>query len=262
MGTITKALDLLTFFSRARPEIGLGEFVRLTGRDKATVHRHLSELAQNGFLEQAGGTRAYRLGPALLRLTTVREATVPTRSVVLPIVEDLADRAGELVHFTLLQAEKLFPVCHADPARHGTQVHFDEAEDLPFHATASGLAALAFGPAYLREKILSEPLPTHTDRTLTDPAALVATISDVARTGVAVSERAFDREVTSRAVPVFGPDGLAAGALAIAMPATRMSDAREEEVRALLRSGMIRITQALGGVIPEDHPALAESAAR
>ena len=92
MGTITKALDLLTHFSAARPEIGLSQFVRLSGRDKATVHRHLTELEANGYLEQNPVSRAYRLGPALLRLAAVREAASPTRDLLRPIVADLAGR--------------------------------------------------------------------------------------------------------------------------------------------------------------------------
>jgi len=80
MGTISKALDLLGHFSSTRSQIGLTEFVTLTRRDKATVHRHLSELEQNGFLEQHPQTRAYRLGPALLRLAAVREAAFPMRA--------------------------------------------------------------------------------------------------------------------------------------------------------------------------------------
>ena len=41
MGTIAKALQLLTHFSSDLPEIGLSQFVQLTGDDKATLHRRL-----------------------------------------------------------------------------------------------------------------------------------------------------------------------------------------------------------------------------
>ena len=128
MGTITKALDLLNFFAKQKPEIGLTEFVRLVNRDKATVHRHLTELMENGFLEQNPVTRAYRLGPAILRLSGVREATHPLRSVLRPIVEDIARQVGELTHVSLLQGDVLSPALHFDPMTHGTQVAFDGVE--------------------------------------------------------------------------------------------------------------------------------------
>ena len=115
MGTITKALSLLNQFSRQRPEIGLIEMTKITGRDKATVHRHLSELTENGFLEQNAVSRLYRLGPAILRLASVRETNHPIRRILRPIVEEAAETIGELAHFSLLQGDILSPVFHHEP---------------------------------------------------------------------------------------------------------------------------------------------------
>ncbi len=256
MGTITKALELLNFFSRSRPALGLGDFVRLSHRDKATVHRHLVELAENGFLEQNPETRAYRLGPAILRLTAVREATMPMRSLVAPVVADLANEVGELVHFSLLQGEQLSPVLHTDPGRHGTQVHFDEAEVLPLHATSSGLAVLAFAPPDLRKTVLAGPLAPFASQTITDAAALEQALDAVRASGFGVNDQGFDDEVASVAAPVFGPDGNVIGALGIAVPFARMTEAKRTEISNLLPGGVARITTATGGTIPT---ALAET---
>lgn len=250
MGTITKALELLNLFSSATPALGLGEFVRLTGRDKATVHRHLVELTENGFLEQHPATRAYRLGPAILRLTAVREATTPMRSVAAPIVEALANDLGELVHFSLLQGARLSPVYHFDPRLHGTQVHFDDAEVLPLHATSSGLAVLAFGPGSLRESVLTGPLPAHASGTITDGPQLRAALDAVRACGFGINEKGFDDEVSSVAAPVTGPEGNVIGALAVAVPVPRMTGTTRSEILRRLPAGVSRITGALGGTVP------------
>ena len=186
MGTITKALDLLGLFARERAEIGLGEFVRLTGRDKATVHRHLVELAENGFLEQDPDSRAYRLGPAVLRLAALRETLFPTRKLMQPIVQGLADAVGELAHASLLQGKVMSPLVHADPGVHGVQVYFDIAEMLPLHATSSGISALTFCSDEFRAQILEDPLSKHTDQTVSDPARLRELAQPLVDEGVAV----------------------------------------------------------------------------
>jgi DNA-binding IclR family transcriptional regulator len=253
MGTITKALDLLTFFSRERPALGLGDFVRLSGRDKATVHRHLVELAENGFLEQDRDSRAYRLGPAILRLTAVREATAPVRTVVTPLIEAMAQEVGELVHFSLLHGEQLSPVCHLDPGRHGTHVHFDEAEILPLHATASGIAVLAFGDPALREHVFASQLTTYAANTPTDPDALRAFVTEARETGIAQAFRSFDNEVSSRAVPIFGADGTVTGALAVAMPTSRIGEHSEADIQRVLRDGAARVTNSIGGTVPAHY---------
>lgn len=254
MGTITKALEMLNFFSDSRPQIGLSDFVRLTGRDKATVHRHLVELEQNGFLEQHPGTRAYRLGPAILRLSAVREATYPVRSILRPVVTELAEEVGELVHASVLQGYRLSPVFHHDPMLHGTQVHFDQAEMLPLHATSSGLAVLAYAPEPFRRSILGGDLVAYTERTVTDPATLHVLLDEIHAGGVSRLSGAYDGEVTSQGVPVFGPGGSVTGALSAALPSVRATPGTLDRIAAALRAGAVRATRALGGEMPARYP--------
>ncbi len=262
MGTITKALEMLNHFSRTRAHIGLAEFVRLTGRDKATVHRHLAELEANGFLEQHPETRAYRLGPALLRLASVREATIPMRSLVAPIVRALAEDVGELAHFSLLQGRMLSPVFHHDPCVHGTRVAYDEAELLPLHATSSGLAVLAFAPPEFRRAVLSGHLPRLTPNTPTDPEVLRRILDRVRRTGTSRLEKAFDDEVASQGAPIFDASGAVIGALAVAVPVVRATPAKCEAIRRALVVAAGEITAALGGCAPEPLPGRAPPAGR
>ncbi|QFT59578.1 HTH-type transcriptional regulator KipR [Sulfitobacter sp. THAF37] len=251
MGTITKALELLDHFTKARSEIGLGDFVRLTGRDKATVHRHLTELEQNGFLEQDAISRAYRLGPALLRLTAVREAAFPVRRLLRPIVTELAEDIGELAHASLLQGDMLSSVFHFDPLRHGTQVSFDAAEMLPLHATSSGLAVLAFSGAEMTDRVLGQTLPAMTDKTITDPDVLRDLLEEVRGTGISQLDSAFDTEVTSQGAPLFGLHGRVIGALSVAVPRVRATPRMMAHITPRLRAAAHAATQSLGGRYPD-----------
>ncbi len=254
MGTITKALELLEFFSRKRPEIGLSEMVRLAGRDKATVHRHLVELEENGFLEQNHATRAYSLGPAILRLTAIREATHPIRTVFRPIVEHLARQTGELCHTSLLQGSVLSPVFHSDPLEHGTQVIFDEGEILPLHATSSGIAVLAYSSERFVDAALGQPLRAFTDKTCTD-ASQVRTLMDAARhEGLCRMDQTFDREVCSIGGPIFGSEARPIGAIAVAVPAVRATPEKMADVRSALCRAVHQATTSIGGVLPHDYP--------
>ncbi len=256
MGTITKALDLLSLFARDRAEIGLGEFVRLTGRDKATVHRHLTELAENGYLEQHPDTRAYRLGPALLRLSALREAVFPVRKLLQPIVSELSEAVGELAHASLLQGEALSPVTHADPALHGIQVNFDIAEMLPLHATSSGIAALAFCPEDWQARVMARPLSKYTDQTISDPADLKGMIDRVRRFGVVSVTGGFDEGVTSVGCPVFGEGGRVLGALAVAVPSVRARPEKLRDIAQMLLNEAARASTALGSAFPQGFEAL------
>ena len=119
MGTTSKALTLLDLFTRSRPQIGLSELARLSGTNKATCYRLMSELVEHGLVEQVVSSKEYRIGPAVLRLAALREATVPTREAALPILQALAAATGETAHMSHLVAGQLVTLSFAYPAAHG-----------------------------------------------------------------------------------------------------------------------------------------------
>lgn len=253
MGTITKALEMLNFFSRTRPEIGLSEFVQLTRRDKATVLRHLAELKDNGFLTQDAGSKAYRLGPAILRLAGVSEAIYPMRDQVLPIINAISQQVGELTHVALIQGERLSPLVYADVKIHRTQVNYHADELLPLHATSSGLAVLAFADPGFVNAVLSHGLRPYGSNTITDPAQLRELLEQIRESGFAYQEKAFDDEVSSEGAPIFGASGQVIGAVSIAMPCARQDAEKRRTIRCLLADGVVRITEVLGGSLPREH---------
>ncbi len=105
MGTTSKALSLLDFFSRAQPLIGLSQMSRLAGINKASTHRLLGELADFGLVEQVTPGREYRLGPAFLRLAALREQNVPMRETAYALACDVAAADLDIVEseMTVLQ---------------------------------------------------------------------------------------------------------------------------------------------------------------
>ena len=235
MGTTSKALTLLDFFTRARPQVGLSDLARLSGVNKATCFRLMTELVDHGLAEQLGDSREYRIGPAVLRLAALREATVPLRDLAMPVVHDLAGRTGETAHVSHLVLGRLTTLAFAYGTAHATRVMMEDAEFLPFHATSSGLALLAHLPAPQVAAILSAPLPQLTNRTPVTPSALRARIDLVQLQGHAETEGTYEADVASLALPLFDANGTCFGSIALAAPVARMTEtARRNHLSALI----------------------------
>jgi len=255
MGTVTKALSLLALFNQGRSEIGLSDMTRLSGMNKATVYRMLSELQAMGFVEQVGNDRAYRLGPEVLRLAALREAAVPLLSVSRSVLDQLSAATGETSHMSLLQGDQLNLLIHCYSPRHATRVMMEDAEVLSFHATSSGLAVLAFSPPEFARRKLASPLQRFTDQTRTDPAEIRVALDQARANGFAESVGGFEADVHSHAAPIFGADQIPIGALAVAAPVSRMTPDSRTAIRAQLLASARDLTQRIGGFAPAGYPA-------
>ncbi len=252
MATVQNALGLLNLFSLSRPEIGLTEFKNLCGFDKGTTHRYLTSLRKLGFLEQNSETKAYRLGPALVRLAAVREHTFPITKIVAMHVDELATQISELVHASLLTEDGMSSFHHCDGGISGTRVGFDASEILPLHATSSGIAMLAFGSVSLIDKLSGKKLPTFTDKTDTDPVSVRKTVLTTRDLGYSFLNQTYEDEVCSIALPFYCHSKIAAGVIAVATPRYRMTEDAQNHFLKHAMATARTVSSELGGQIPPD----------
>jgi IclR family transcriptional regulator, acetate operon repressor len=252
MRTVEKALRLLDIFDETQPEIGLSELARRAGLDKATALRMLSDMGAAGLIEQNPDSRAWRLGAGILRLARLREALFPVGEVIGPILQRLAEETGETAHASLRAGRDLGTIGVVESAR-SNRVYIEPGLILPLHATASGVAYCAFARPEVRDEVLARTLTAHTGATPADRDQLAARIDAAAARGYAIADQTFETEVCGIALPLFGPDGYASGALAVASPSSRMSPDRARAILAALIPAARDATRGLGGRVPDHH---------
>ncbi|MGR3635715.1 MAG: IclR family transcriptional regulator [Shimia sp.] len=248
MSSTAKALKLLSYFSATRPEIGLSQLCRIASRDKATTYRHLQALETVGFIEQNPLTKHYRLGPAVLQLAQVREATVPRKEAAKAVLLALADATGETAHVTVLSGTTVYGLCECESPHHGARAVID-IDTFPLHATASGLSSLAFGDPSLLDVAL-ENLESFTAHTPAKKSDLLALIENTRDTGFGCAERSFESEIQGIAAPIFDHTGHLAGAVAVASVASRHTAELESTIKSELIIAAREITRNWGGTIP------------
>ena len=237
----------------------ISQMTRLTGYNKATALRLLTELVEYGMVEQDSDTKQYRLGSAVLRLAHLRESSFPTRTVARPFMKDCVAHSGECCHLSLLDGYKLSTIAVEEATAHSTRVVIDAAVPLPLHATASGLAVTTFGSAAVQDWVRTTTHDPFTPETIVDPAQLEMIWDQTRKVGLAESPNGFEAEVHGIAAPLFDAKGVAVGAIAIATPSVRMSEDLRQRIYATLRTNSENITRAWGGRIPPDFPRTASA---
>ncbi len=249
MTVISKALTLLDQFSETQPEIGLSEFCRLSGHDKATTYRYLTSLESVGFVEKNPTSKAYRMGPIVLRLAQVREQTVPRKNTVIEPLDQLAEKIGETAHATVLSGDRLITLANRDTRRYSTRVVVD-ISDFPLNATASGIVCIAFGPETLMPSAL-ETMRRFTSTTPTTAKALHQAVDFAKAKGVAIADQTYEEGVRSIAAPLFDQSGHVAGAVAIAGLVGRMTPDRDPEAARAVTMASLQISESWGGKVPD-----------
>ncbi|MEF0942996.1 IclR family transcriptional regulator [Rhizobium sp. BR 362] len=231
MSTIGKALSLLDTLSRLDKEAGLTDIARLCALDKATARRFLVELEKHGFVEQDQDTRRYRIGSAPVRLARVREARFPLLRVAVPFIKSLAETSTETVHLSEFSGGKLSTI-HVEDSPRAHRIIIDVGSLLPFHATASGLAFLAFSPRSEIDAALRKPLEKFTDHTIVDPQLVQNLLDETAARGFSISDQGLEAGVISTAAPIRTPNGHPIGCVAVAAPLSRTTKATIHEFGA------------------------------
>jgi len=250
MSSAAKTLELLAFFSPARPEIGLSQLCKLAHRDKATTYRHLQALEETGFVEQNPLTKRYRLGPALLQLAQIREKTVPRKVGAETAIMELAEVTGETSHVSVLSGTSVYPLTSCESPRHAIRAIID-IQTYSLHATASGLCALAFGPAELID-VAQKNLQAFTPNTATTVDELMQEVQATRERGLSCANQCYEAGVCSLSAPLFDQTGLFAGAVSVASVAARYTPELERCIHEQLVLASRRITRSWGGITPDN----------
>ncbi|WP_216896295.1 IclR family transcriptional regulator [Nocardia alni] len=231
---------LLEAFEDDKPVITVSELSKRTGLSLPTVSRMVSELVERGWLQRDADRRVW-IG---LRMWELVSRAAPTRDLVrtaTPYMTELSARIGQNVHLSVRQGyEAMFVELLSAPNAVPTVLSGPGAR-LPLHASAPGLVLLAYAPSGVQEAVLSGALPALSPRTVTDPHALRALLSEIRRTGAAYCPGLIDPANTAIAVPVRSTGREVVAALSAIVPNTEGA----RSVVPLLRTAGAQVSRAL-----------------
>ncbi len=208
--TVTSKLAaILTAFTTGRDHT-LSELAMLTDLPVSTVHRLLNDLVRTRLLERVDGC-TYRPGPTLRDLPSgVRRPTLRARAPF--VVEDLATSLDATARLGVVDG---LEVAYVEKSRSRPGTLFPNPARLPLHASAMGIALLAFGPRWLVRLVSGGDLQRFTPRTVTCRTRLEHALVRTRARGVALTDRELHLGSSAVAAPVFDTRGRAIAAIEV-----------------------------------------------
>jgi IclR family transcriptional regulator, pca regulon regulatory protein len=259
--SLERGLAVLQVFSRENPAPTLSEVARLAGTTRATARRILLTLERLGHVRSDG--RRFSLTPRVLALGWSYLSSLNLWEIAQPLMEDLVERTGESCSAATLDLPDVVYVARV-PTRRIMSITLGVGTRLPAHATSMGRVLLAaLEPAELEAFLVAGPLEAFTERTITSPPPLRASIEEVRAQGWALVDQELELGLRSVAAPIQDADHRTVAALNVSAAVSRVSleTLREDMLPALLETADA-VSTALGRAArTEEPPRLAAGAA-
>jgi IclR family KDG regulon transcriptional repressor len=232
------------------------ELARRLGLSPTIVQRLVSSLALRGYIEKNRETARYRLGHRSMILGASGERGVDYAVAARRELDRLAHeyrlngfisvlRGGRAIYLLAVQADG--PVA----------IKVSLGSEMPLHSTAAGkvlLASLDDGEA--RKLLGGRKLAAITPHTITDPAALVASLAKVRRQGFATVIEENIPGVLSVGAPIRDRTGNIVAALSVAFPKYLEAGVTLQSVEPLVTAAALRVSRTLGAGALGTSPAM------
>ena len=195
----------------------LDELAKLLGVHKTTALRLLRTLEDERFVYRDAGYR-YHLGARLFALSSRALEQRGIRAVAAPHLARLNQDTGQTVHLAAYEAGEVIYIDKYD-SRHPVRMYSRIGLRAPLHCAAVSKVLLAGLPEPERRKVADAieyvPLTPHT---ITSPAALLAEVDEVIRTGYAVDHTEHEVFINCVAAPIRDATGQVVAAVSISVP--------------------------------------------
>ncbi|MDQ8033244.1 MAG: IclR family transcriptional regulator [Bordetella sp.] len=226
---LARAHALLSRLAERGAPMRAAELARDSGMPRSSLYLLLETLEARRWIERAGD--GYVIGLTLLSLGSAYLRHDNLEPAFRDAAADFVARHNEVMQLAMLDGADVAYLARED-ARRPVRLVTDPGSRLPAHACALGKALLAsLSDAEVLARLPS-PLPAITDRTITDPARLLAELATARRTGFALDLEEVSAGLTCYAAYVGRTPLGRRVAVSTSLPADRLDPRHADAVRA------------------------------
>ncbi|QPM91509.1 IclR family transcriptional regulator [Pseudooceanicola algae] len=243
--TLSKGLLILEVLTSTDRPKGVTELSRDLGLTKSNVFRLLQTLCVLGYVRHTADKqyeatlKTWQVGRSVVENLNLRELAAPQMRM-------LSDETGEAVYLAVPEARTVIYIDKIE-SRQPIRTWNPVGGAAPIHAVSTGKAILAANYDRFRP-LLETGMDRHTDRTLTDLAALDAEIATIRARGYAIDTGEFRERVHGYGAAITLPDGFVTAAIGISLPDLNLPADAEARYGALVRHAAAEVTARLARV--------------
>lgn len=246
---LLRGLQILSLFSRERPQLSLTQIKEAANLNKSTAFRAISTLETAGYLERDPETKRYRPGLKVLQLGFAAIASLELRQVARPYLERLSQEVGETISLSILDSME---VVYVDRVRNQqiVGVVLGLGSRIPANCASMGKVMLAhLPPDELEQRLHSGQFVACTPHSQLDPKQLQEELAQIRQQGYALNNEELEIGLRAVAAPIWDHHNRVVAAINITGSVRTISLERMVNVLApKVCHAAAQISQALGYV--------------
>ena len=248
--SIKRALAVLRYVASRPDGVRLRDVARDCGLNKATCHRILAALVEEGFLRFGDDGLAYGLGPEALAFGWSARARQDIPALARPGMMRLSEKSADTVFLSVRSGHEAICIAREVGSYPIKTLTLDVGSRRPLGVGSGSMALLAFAPPSEFASILDAVEPRLGAMPAFSRTILERLAHETRRLGYFFNEDMVFEGMSAVGVPVLGRDGTAIAALSVAAITPRMGEARRAGILQLLIDEARHLPRAMTGGAP------------
>jgi DNA-binding IclR family transcriptional regulator len=222
----------------------LSSVTQVSGLHKATAHRILRVLFEEGLLEFDEQSKHYRVGAEIYALSQAMSEKFDIGALARPSLDKLCRESGDTVYFAVRSGYDALCLGMAEGSHPEKALRLNLRDRWPLGVGAFSMALLAFLPDLEVRDIVRHTAARLGDQDQYTEETLLQQVADARRLGFAVTRILSYPPTCAVGVPVRDPHGRPIASLCITAVAARMDDSRRRQLARKMIEEARAIAQA------------------
>lgn len=243
MSSIKRSVQVMELLARKSP-LGVRAIASQLSLPLGSVHRLMLDLAEEGIAERTTEGE-WELSFRLLEIIGIQLERIALPALARPFVEHIAEATRETVNVNALSG--LHGIC-IDKVRgsEGMQLDLRIGSRGSIYCGGAGKAMLAFMTEAEQQRVLDQPMPALTPKTITDPAALKVELGRIRERGYSIDDQEVVMGVYCVAVPILDANARPVGAISITGATVKAPGPEVQPLVAMLNEVCGHVSRRLG----------------
>ena len=243
--SVARTLELLEVMKQPQKSFSLAQLSDSLGLPPSTTHRILQTLCEKNYVVRDERAHLYSLGPALISLGAAATRNLDLKSIATPVLQHLASQSREDSFLIILSGYRGIVLSHEEGPRN-LKIVEKLGHEVELHCGAIRKALLAYQGGTFLQNYLRYCQQNPCCHPLNDPAALMAELKEIRRSGVALTHGDYIQDAVGIGAPVYDAQGRVISSLGIVLPASRADEETLTSLQEMVKASAARLSTCLG----------------